>query len=144
MNNREEVLINKLAHHGLRNTPFRRQVLDAFMKYRGEAVTIDLVEVHIGEHDRITLYRTIKSFIDKGIIHQTVDQHGHQKYALCDHHCDEHSHHDEHIHFECDQCKRMLCVDVPVQVANFDLPHGFKVSEVKVSMTGLCVDCAGA
>ncbi len=142
MKDNQEEIVQKLGDHGLRNTEFRRQVLSAFLQHEGEAIALHGIEVGLGEFDRITLYRTIKSFVEKGLIHQTIDHDGVTKYAICDHHCDEQAHHDEHVHFECDSCKRTLCMPINVGVESFALPQGYHVDNVKVSMTGICDECS--
>jgi Fur family ferric uptake transcriptional regulator len=137
-----DLLKKMLADHGLRNTDFRREVLQILKSHQGIAIATPDIEERLGYFDRITLYRTIKTFIDKGLVHQTIDNDGQTKYALCDTHCDEHAHHDDHAHFKCDACKRTLCIPVPVQIAKIDIPAGYQVGQVTVNLTGICEQCA--
>ncbi|HAE31102.1 MAG TPA: transcriptional repressor, partial [Flavobacteriales bacterium] len=66
----------------IRKTAFRQKVLDVF--YQNEnSITIGQIETAIGKHDRITLYRTIKTFLDAGLIHEIVMPGDVKKLALC-------------------------------------------------------------
>ena len=66
--------------------------------------------------DRVTLYRTIKQFEEKGLIHEVIDTKGQAKYALCVTECTTHEHHDDHLHFHCSQCDRTIGVDGEVNL----------------------------
>ena len=57
-----------LHQHQLRKTPVRKEVLDVFLS-RSEAVSQQYIEQHFDAIDRVTLYRTLKTFEQKGIIH---------------------------------------------------------------------------
>lgn len=106
----------------------------------GKALSSHDVEKQLSDADRITLYRTLKSFEEKGIIHKAIDGTITQKYALCDAHCDEDHHHDEHVHFHCEKCENTFCID-QVVVPQIDLPSGFKVKQTNMVVSGVCKDC---
>ena len=128
-----------LKKHHLRVTPFRSEVLQIFAN-AGKALSSHDVEKQLSDADRITLYRTLKSFEEKGIIHKAIDGTITQKYALCDAHCDEDHHHDEHVHFHCEKCENTFCID-QVVVPQIDLPSGFKVKQTNMVVSGVCKDC---
>src|SRR5690554_3310720 len=58
-----------LRDKNLRVTPFRKEVLEIFLENE-HAISIQDIEEALVEFDRITLYRTIKSFTNKGVIHE--------------------------------------------------------------------------
>jgi Fur family transcriptional regulator, ferric uptake regulator len=128
-----------LLQKGLRITNFRKQVLDIFLK-QDKSLAVSEIEQDLREFDRITLYRTIKTFIDKGLIHEIVMPGDIKKLALCSHSCDDHDgHHHEHVHFQCKHCNDVLCVDI----ANFpqlDVP-GFQIDSIEIQLVGVCANC---
>ena len=64
---------NILSEHGLRNTEARHGVLDVFKKYDYALSHSDLEKELQKYFDRVTIYRTIHAFLDKGIIHKVID-----------------------------------------------------------------------
>lgn len=130
-----------LAKHGLRKTAFRKEVLTVFLAHQGTAITNEHIEEKLGEYDRITLYRTLKSFEDKGLIHQAMDNSGQSKYALCSHNCDAEAHHDMHAHFHCEQCGKTLCLEDMPRPINQLVPDGYQVKDVQITFNGKCSLC---
>ena len=60
------------------------------------------IEKKAGEKfDRVTVYRTLQTFVEKGIIHTIPTADNSIRYALCKDDCAEGHHHDHHIHFVC-------------------------------------------
>ena len=125
----------------IRVTDFRKSVLSIFNKH-DNAISIEQIENELGEHDRITLYRTIKTFKEKGLIHEIVMPNHVRKLALCSDHCmeDDHQHHHEHVHFQCKSCNEIYCVDLP----NFPKLglKGFSVERIEIQAFGTCEACA--
>jgi len=129
-----------LKKHNLRITQFRMDVINVFNK-AGHALSSNDIEGKLKDADRITLYRTLKSFEEKGIIHKAVDGTITQKYAICESNCDEHHHHDQHVHFHCAQCENTFCID-NVFVPDILLPQGFKVASTNMVVNGTCEKCS--
>lgn len=133
--------VDILRKKKLRATPFRKDVLDIFLKNE-HAVSIQDIEDGLKEFDRITLYRTIKSFINKGVIHEIVMPGDVKKLALCDIVCDHDNglHEHNHIHFQCKKCKEIYCVEID------DLPQlkvpGFIIEEQEIQAKGICAKCS--
>ncbi|MBK8625179.1 MAG: transcriptional repressor [Saprospiraceae bacterium] len=128
-----------LKKHKLRVTQFRLDVIDIFMR-SGHALSSADLEQDLQDADRITLYRTLKSFEDKGIIHKAIDGTQTQKFAICEAHCDEHHHHDEHVHFHCMKCQNTFCLD-HVFVPKVSLPIGFTMKQTDMIVSGICEKC---
>jgi Fur family ferric uptake transcriptional regulator len=118
----------------------REKVLEIFLNRR-EALSHSDVESQFDQVDRITLYRTLKTFEDKGVIHKAIDGSDKLKYALCHDDCDEHEHHDVHAHFHCDDCGKTFCLD-EVEAPPVQAPSGYKVATTHLVVTGLCKVCA--
>lgn len=124
----------------LRVTPFRKEVLDIFLNNE-HAISIQDIEEALEDFDRITLYRTIKSFTNKGVIHEIVMPGDVRKLALCDGVCDHDSglHEHDHIHFQCRICEEIYCVEVD-HFPEMEVP-GFIIEEQEIQAKGICNKC---
>ncbi len=133
-----------LSNHKLRKTDMRLSVLQVFLHTPGKAITQSDLDQHIDNADRITLYRTLKTFEENGIIHQAVDGTGTTKYALCNSHsCTAHKHTEKHAHFLCNDCGTTLCLDEAIN-PDIKAPKGFEVEESYLVLKGRCKDCSVA
>lgn len=137
MQNASEIL----QDHGLRKTSAREAVLHVFSK-KSIALSHGDIEQNLkGEFDRVTVYRTLASFLEKGIIHKVLDDSEASKYALCSHKCDEHHHHDNHVHFKCNKCGNSECLE-GVKIPDLSLPKGYQAQESNLLIEGVCKDCS--
>ena len=130
-----------LEQKAVRITPMRQLLLEYFLQHEGTFGLIEL-ENAFPKSDRITMYRTLKTFEEKGIIHGINNGTGEVKYALCDEHCTPIHHIDQHPHFQCEQCKRVICLDKLV-VPKMELPKGYISKEMTMMIKGICPDCQG-
>jgi Fur family ferric uptake transcriptional regulator len=129
-----------LKEYDLRNTSCREEILDVFLQ-RDFALSHADIESSVHEDfDRVTVYRTLKTFLDKGLIHKVLDDEGVTKYALCKERCTHTEHHHEHVHFKCIECGLTNCLD-NVQIPAIALPAGYKLAESSLLMQGICQLC---
>ena len=127
-----------LKKHKIRVTSFRLKVLSIFGQ-NNSALTMSDLEARIGEFDRVTLYRTLKTFLDKGVLHEILIPGDARKMALCQDGCDAHQHDHKHLHFHCDSCQETFCIDLPsYPVIALD---GFAVKQVEIQAQGICNNC---
>ena len=132
-----------LIKNGLKRTGARLQVLD-ILSNRDSATSQPYLENVVGkEIDRVTLYRILKTFEEKGIIHRVLDNHGTANYAICSNSCSEHNHHDEHVHFNCNNCLRVYCLD-EVKIPSLKIEKGFKIEDMNLIVSGICKECNDA
>ncbi len=124
----------------LRVTSMRKEVLSVFLNKKGTALSSKEIEHSLENADRITLYRTLKTFEENGVIHEAVDGSGTIKYALCDTHCYGHKHKDEHAHFHCNKCDKTICVDEEIHKP-ISMPAGYIVDDMHIVLKGTCPDC---
>lgn len=62
-----------LKAFNLRHTAGREQVLDLFLSAGGHALAHNDVETGLGpDHDRVTVYRTLRTFLDAGLLHKST------------------------------------------------------------------------
>jgi len=86
-----------------------RLLIYKFLAKKQVAVTLTDIENAFEKADRTTLYRTIKTFEEKTIVHQIDDGTGITKYALCAQGCNCEIETDLHLHFHCQpRCKRNM------------------------------------
>jgi Fur family ferric uptake transcriptional regulator len=123
-----------LKRHQLKRTEARLRVLELLVNKKTATSQPDLENV-IADVDRVTLYRILNAFEEKGIIHKVFDLNGTANYAICSSDCDEHHHHDEHLHFNCTNCKNVYCLD-EMDMPPIVLPPGFKLDKLSFSATG--------
>lgn len=133
-------LNNILDKHKLRKTHFRLQVLELFVNNGSRALSQANIEEQLSEYDRITLYRTLKSFEKKGVIHKALDAGTEVKFALCHDDCDAHRHSDDHPHFLCVSCGHTYCLD-ELDIPQFNLPEHYILKDVQLALSGICDNC---
>jgi Fur family ferric uptake transcriptional regulator len=139
------MVFDQQIHHILKRnqlsvTTTRSKILELFLLQSGALAHGD-IEKRIGEKiDRVTVYRTLQTFVDKGIIHTIPTADNTVRYALCKEACTEGHHHDHHVHFVCRQCGSTVCLE-EVTVPDVKLPRGYQSSQVEVVVNGICKEC---
>lgn len=131
---------NILKQNRLSITDSRLNILKLFLK-QDSALSHADIEKNIAESfDRVTVYRTLQTFVEKGIIHLIPTKDNSVKYALCKNDCGPGHHHDNHVHFICDECNKTICLD-SVDIPLVKLPKGFKPLYSEMVVTGVCGEC---
>ncbi len=129
-----------LKKNNLSVTDSRQKIMGLFLNANGALAHAD-IEKKTGESfDRVTVYRTLQSFVEKGIIHLIPTKDNSIKYALCKDDCEAGHHHDNHVHFICDECSNTICLD-DVTVPHVKLPKGFTPQHAEMVVNGVCGDC---
>ncbi len=129
-----------LRSHALRVTPVREQVMQLFLEAGTTAMSSADIEKSLKSVDRITLYRTLRVFEEKGIIHKASSHNGVIKYASCSSGCGEHSHQDDHAHFHCVDCDTTMCLPETI-LPTVEVPAGFKATDQHLILSGVCDNC---
>lgn len=127
-----------LQHKKLNVTPFRLEVLEVFAKYN-TAIPLSVIEKELSNFNRITLYRTIKKFIASGVIHEIALSGEDNNFAICADNCGVHDHQHQHIHFKCEKCKSVQCVEIDTFPA-IQIPN-YTINNVEIQATGYCSQC---
>jgi Fur family ferric uptake transcriptional regulator len=99
------------------------------------------LENQFERYDRVTLYRTLNSFLDSGVIHKIPNATGVATYGLCHETCSPDHHDHNHIHFKCNQCGQIECLDDKV-VPKVTVPKGYQIEAVNMIVDGLCAKCS--
>lgn len=89
--------------------------------------------------DRVTIYRVLDRLVTEDVIHKIVNLDGTIKYASCHHSHNDKVHTHNHIHFSCDKCCLVTCLENVEPI--FKLPANYLVKEVNFTLSGLCPNC---
>lgn len=131
----ESILIAKQINP----TAMRLLVLEFLLKQK-TAISLSDLEKEFERSDRTTLYRTLKTFEEKGMIHNIRDGIESVKYALCEADCSGGAHYDMHLHFYCTKCKELFCLS-NAEIPQIVLPHNFQLEEFSLVARGICDNC---
>jgi Fur family transcriptional regulator, ferric uptake regulator len=134
-----DVLRQTLRISGQKATPVRMSVLSVFKKAKQPLSAQGLISTLPRGTDQATVYRTLRSFMQKGLIKQIDLRHNHAHYEL--------TATAEHHHLICLRCGRIE------DVAHCDLrmmqsavlrasKHFARVSEHALEFYGICRSCA--
>jgi len=137
----EKTLLSK----GIRPTEMRLKIYK-YLKRKTYAVTLkEMQKVFIAKSEknktanRTTFYRNLKTFEDKGLIHQINDGTGVAKYAISDENAKDKYGTDLHLHFHCTDCTKTICL--PNKISEESLPNDYQVSDVNLVLKGICESC---
>ncbi|MBE2189746.1 MAG: transcriptional repressor [Candidatus Kapabacteria bacterium] len=136
MNEEEE-----LHRHGLKSTRVRKEVL-RIIASSTKALSHKEIQAQLYEKaDRVTLFRLLHDFEQKGIIHKALDIKGISVYAYCHNTCSEQGHSHSHGHFQCKQCDGVYCL-MQTDIMMNAIPFGFIIDKIETIMYGLCKECS--
>lgn len=145
----------------LRVTPVRLAVLAVLSKSSSALEAAEIFARLAGEagkrgggkgredFDRVTVYRTLNSFVEKGIAHKVDPGDRVFRFSLTDHaHCSEHEHDHEHPHLVCDSCGSVQCMpeaEVIIRTKGGEKggekKHAASVRQQDVTLHGTCGRC---
>lgn len=129
-----------LQSHKLRITDCRLEIIQEFLDKNIALSHSDLEDKLNQQFDRVTIYRTLKTFLDNDLIHKVLDDSGATKYALCTHGEHVHNHSHEHVHFKCEVCGETTCLE-DIKLPQIKLPGGFEKKEMNLLVQGICEKC---
>ena len=137
-----------LKNNNLRITPAREQVLE-FLMNKEHTVNSLTIERQFPDIDRVTIYRTLQTFLECKIIHKIIDEGSTPGFAVdlsllrekkMNSQEAQTLNNAEHIHFKCNNCGNTYCIDEhffpPIK-----LPEGFKVESTVLIVRGHCKNC---
>lgn len=135
MNKRLE---DKLLRHNIKPTSMRLLVLSEVIN-SNKALSVKELENRLDRVDTVTLYRTLKTFEERNIIHSIHDGTSLLKYAQCEEGC-ECKPQDQHAHFHCEKCNETYCFpDIKIPENKFQ--KGFTVNSSSMIHHGICPEC---
>lgn len=129
-----------LSKHGISKTKFRTDLLTLFLKAK-QSYSVDNIYKKFSSVNKVTIYRALDHFEQKGLIHQVPDHNGVKKYALCSQdECSRNAHSHKHGHFICFTCNQTFCLN-DLQVPEINNLEGFYIKELKLILEGYCKKC---
>ena len=131
-------LENKLKTKDIKPTAVRLLVLKWLME-QTHAVSLKDLELHFDYADKSTLFRTLKTFEKKQLIHPINDETGVVKYALQQKE-NTLTAKGFHYHFYCIKCKETFCLQT-VSKPKLTLPNLFTAQKVNTIVKGVCANC---
>jgi Fur family ferric uptake transcriptional regulator len=120
-----------------RNTIAKTEIQELILSSKSALSHAEIQSILIGLCDRVTIYRVLERLLEEGLIHKTVNVDGVVRYAGC-HSCSE-KHNHNHIHFSCQKCKSVTCLDEVEP--SYKLPKNYKVCEMNFTLSGFCPQC---
>lgn len=130
-----------LKRNQLSVTGSRQKILELFRHSNSALAHADIEKQTSEQFDRVTIYRTLQTFVEKGIVHTIPTTDNSVLYALCKDNCSEGHHHDDHVHFICDDCGTTYCLE-HIIVPNVEVPKSFVTKRTDVVVSGLCDKCS--
>ena len=128
----------KLEIRNIKPTAMRELVLKVLSEQKA-AISLADLEQKFEKVDKVTLYRTLKTFEENKLIHSIDDGTGSVKYALCRETCQCHPE-DLHVHFLCTKCKQTYCLN-DILVPSVNLPAHFTLENINMVVKGVCSNC---
>ncbi len=128
----------KLKSRNIKPTAMRELVLKVLTEQK-TAISLPELEDKFIYAEKSTLYRTLKTFEDKKLIHSIDDGSGAIRYAVCQDTC-ECNPDDLHVHFYCTSCKQTFCLN-EISIPEINLPSGFSLKSVNMVVKGICLNC---
>jgi len=135
-------IIKILEDCKIKPTPMRMLVLEQLI-LQGRNLSLTDIEDLLYPSDRITIYRTLQTFIKNGLVHSIDTISNSTIYALCSDDCKSDLHVDFHPHFFCESCKQITCNnDFSYTIDIKPNSPQYKLSKVEITLKGLCPICA--
>lgn len=121
----------------LRVTPLRLAVLETMLK-AGQPISHTDVQAALPDADRVTLYRTLTSFVEADIAHQVQGLDG--TWRFCAHTDRGDGCPGNHPHFLCTACGTMTCL-LDQTMPRVSVPEGYEVDGKQFVAYGKCPAC---
>ena len=135
-----EKIVQLLESKGIRPTAMRLMTYKRLAELE-VAISLGDLEKDFKVSERSTLFRTMKAFEEKGIVHQIEDGTGVIKYALCEENCECEVGNDLHIHFHCNNCNETVCL-TELKIPHINLPDGYITEDINLVVKGICEKCS--
>ncbi len=132
-----------LRSHGLKRTPIRTEILELFLDHEYALMASEIEAKMQTSHDRVTVYRALTSFEEKGIIHRASEDWQGIKFALSNHECMNETHSDKHAHMVCEICGQTYCLE-SVSIPPITVSEDISINKVSLVLSGVCKNCKSA
>ncbi|MCG9793385.1 Fur family transcriptional regulator [Flavobacterium algicola] len=121
-----------------RNTVAKSAILEIIQSSKVALSHVEIQKLSEGLCDRVTIYRILDRLMIEDVIHKIATPDGTVKYAACHHKHEEHHIHN-HVHFSCEKCHSVTCLDTVKP--SYSIPKDYLVKEINFTLSGICKDC---
>lgn len=128
-----------LAKLGIKSTRQRKAIIDVLLS-AGEPLSADEIYDRIPKDSGVnysTVYRTLATLVDKGVLIKVGEVGGKIFYLI--------KHHAHHHHLMCTGCQKLLEIsDCPIEALSRQIAQGtgFVITGHYLELTGICPECA--
>lgn len=134
---------DRLRDKGLRVTRARIDVLRVLSESPTPLTVQGVLEALADQHaDRVTVYRTLNSLLEAGIVHKVDPGDRVWRYGLL---APTNGHaHEGHAHFVCDACGTVRCLEdstIKVSMKSGAAAERFKITQRDIYLHGTCERC---
>ena len=134
-------IIEILNNHKVKPTAMRMLVMEQ-LYLSPKHLSLSEIEIALYPADRVTIYRTLQTFVKKGLAHSVDTAHSGAVYGLCHDDCSAEKHNDEHPHFVCENCHAITCTDdFAYTLRKKNANTAYELHKVEVTIKGLCPNC---
>jgi len=127
-----------LRNRDLKATNPRLSLLTKMQEYES-AMPYSAIQASLKSIDRVTLYRTLESLKEKGIIHKAFQENNETYYAICGKKCGKNHHSHDHIHFKCVNCDAVTCENISSTI-EISIPD-YEIQKISIHLEGVCKLC---
>ncbi len=126
---------------GLRPTPVRFAVLKFLLNRNRPCSHQEILENSaVAQFNRVTVYRTLESFLSSNIVHRVQGHDG--VWRFCSNFSQENSAgcSGNHLHFSCLECSQIFCLP-EIKLPWIDAPKDHEIYSKQLVVYGRCKDC---
>lgn len=116
----------------MRKSQKREKILEVFKD--GDLLTAHQVTERLPDIDRATIYRNIALYVEQGILREVNVQRNVSSYEI-------NKEHDYHQHFICNNCNKIIPVDINPEDIKKIIPKFLVVKDFELNIKGLCKNC---
>jgi len=129
----------RLQTAGLKRTRGRVAILAVLLRCRRPLTPQEIYDRMNMEFDRVSIYRSLHTFSQAGLVHRVEAGDRLWRFAVCKHerhrvHC--------HPHFTCRSCGTVECLTGVALPPLDNLSPGYRIEEQEVYVRGLCANCS--
>lgn len=135
-----------LHEHDMKSTKIRTLVLGLLLR-SDVAMSHSQVSEQLSktEHDidKVTLYRTLNTFVEKGLAHKVATEDRNWLYAIYDDDAEHAEDGHEHAHFICVSCEKIYCFPIEQEAMSLSQKQlqGFEIKQTEIRLHGRCPVC---
>lgn len=133
-----------LKNAGLKVTEQRRAILSFLLNNHGPFTVEEMKELMSeGSFDLATLYRSMATFEESGLVEKRLFGDALVRWEYHAHSSCGHNHHTHHHHLMCQECKKIVTLDICLPEELFLEIKKFNYHQLKhhLEFSGICPEC---